>query len=89
MIVEEFLATLLERGAGLVGAHGFEAGLLATSVLVLWHGHSLLSIMLTGLRAARLMFIGVALVALLLVVAISLGWITIGDIPLPNIGGVV
>jgi hypothetical protein len=86
MVLEDALATLLERGAELVGAHGFEAGLLATAVIVLWHGHSLLSLLLTGVKAARLVFIGVALVGLLLVVAVSLGWITIGDIPVPLVG---
>lgn len=86
MVIEDGLARLIEAGAGLVGAHGVEAGLIATAVIVVWHGHSALALITRALRTARIGFMGAALVGLLLVVAVALGWIDVGA--LPSIGAV-
>ena len=81
MVVGELLATAIERAAALAGAHGLEAGLLASALLVLWHGHSALAFLQSALKTVRVGFVGAALVGLLLVVGLSLGWISIGTIP--------
>lgn len=81
MVVEELLSTAIERIAELAGAHGFEAGLVATALIILWHGHSALALLQSGLRTARIGFVGAGLVGLLIVVAVSMGWLDVASLP--------
>ncbi|MFD1634636.1 hypothetical protein ACOZ4L_02760 [Haloplanus ruber] len=81
MVIEELLARAIESGAGLLGAHGVEAGLIATAVIVVWHGHSALALISRVLRTARIGFVGAALVGLLLVVSIAMGWMDVASLP--------
>lgn len=84
MVVEELLASVIERLGVLAGAHGLEAGLVATALIILWHGHSALAFAQSALRTARIGFVGAGLVGLLIVVGISMGWLDVGVFP--NIG---
>jgi len=81
VILEDLVERAIEAAAGFVGAHGIEAGLIATALVVLFHGHHALSMLQSGLQTARLAFLGAATVGLLLAIAIAMGWISIGSIP--------
>ncbi|WP_253738003.1 hypothetical protein [Halohasta salina] len=89
MVLTELVEMAIEAVGGLIGAHGFKAGLVATSLVVLYHGHSILSFIQTAIQTARIAFFGAAAVALLLIVGVSMGWLSVGSLPtlpLPLVG---
>lgn len=81
MVLTEIIEFVLERGFGFIGAHGFEAGMLATALVILYHSHSILSFIQTAIKTVRIGFIGAALVLGALVIGISMGWLTVGQLP--------
>ena len=81
MVGGGLLAGVIDWAAGMVGAHGIKAGLLASAVVAVYHGHSLMSFLQAAAQTARIGFLGAAAVGLLLVVAISMGWIEVSSLP--------
>ena len=81
MVLADLLASLIEWAGSMVGAHGFKTGVIASSLVVLYHGHSILAFVQTAARTAKIGFAGAALVGLLLVVGISMGWLSVGSLP--------
>jgi hypothetical protein len=81
MFLRDVLERLIEFAAGLLGAHGVEAGLVATALVVLWHGHSILAMLQSALRTVRIGFVSAALVGVLLVFAVAMGWISVSSLP--------
>lgn len=81
MVLTDLLERLLEFGSSTLFGFGFEAGLLATAVVLLYHGHSILSFIQTAINTARIAFFGAAAVALLLILGVSMGWISVGSLP--------
>ena len=74
-------AALVESGTSFALDYSFEAGLLATAIIVLYHGHSILSFVQTAIRTARIAFFGAAAVALLLILGVTMGWLSVGSLP--------
>ena len=81
MVGGGLLASAIEWALGLIGAHGFEAGLLATALVVAYHGHSMMAFGQAAFRSARIGFIGAATVGLLIVVSVSMGWMDVEALP--------
>lgn len=81
MVLTEILASIIEFVAGLVGAHGIQAGMVATGLVLLWHGHSVLGMIQSAMRTARIGLVSAALVAGLVVVGVAMGWISISSLP--------
>ena len=81
MVLVDFLERLIEQAISFGLGYSFEAGLLATAVIVLYHGHSILSFIQTAINTARIAFFGAAAVALLLIVGVSMGWLSVGSLP--------
>lgn len=87
MVIQELVARAIEIVAGLVGAHGIEAGLLASAVVIIWHGHRLLAFLQTAIRTFRIGLISAMLVGLAVVMGLTMGWVSIDSIP--SIGGLI
>jgi uncharacterized membrane protein len=87
MIIRELLTRLVGFGAGLIGAHGVEVGLVATGLLIMWRGHRILKFVQNVLRTLRIGFVSAALVGLLILVALAMGWISLSG--LPSLSGVL
>lgn len=80
-MIRDLLARLLEFGAGLVGAHGLEVGMVATALLIMWRGHRILKALQAVLRTVRIGFVSAALVGVLVLTAIAMGWISLSGLP--------
>jgi hypothetical protein len=81
MVLTDLLERLLEFGSSSLFGFGFEASLLATALILLYHGHSILSFIQTAINSMRIAFFGAAAVALLLILSVSMGWISVGSLP--------
>lgn len=81
MVLEGLVAGGIEFVFGLIGAHGFEAGLVASALILVYHGHSFMSFGQAAFRSARIGFVGAAAVGLLIVLALSFGWIEVSSLP--------
>lgn len=81
MVLTELLAKAIEAVGSVIGLYGFEAGLVASAVVVAYHGNSILSFAQTAVRTVRIGFAGAALVGLLLIVGVSMGWLSVGSLP--------
>ncbi|TKX78816.1 hypothetical protein EXE53_19215 [Halorubrum sp. SD626R] len=65
----------------LATGNGIQAGMFATALLLIWRGHRVLAILQSMLETIRIGFIAVAAVALLVLVAIGAGWISVASLP--------
>ena len=81
MVLVDFLESLIESGTSLALGYSFEAGLLATAIIVLYHGHSIIAFIQTAANVMRIAFFGAAAVIVLLVVGLSMGWLSVGSLP--------
>lgn len=81
MVLTELIASAIEAAGSVIGLYGFEAGLVASAVVVAYHGHSILAFLQTAVRTMRIGFAGAALVGLLLIVGVSMGWLSVGSLP--------
>lgn len=81
IVFKDVVAGGLEMVFGFVGAHSLQFGLLASALIAVYHGHSLMAFGQTAFRTARIGFMGAAAVGLLLIVALSMGWIEVSSLP--------
>jgi len=81
MVLVELLETVLEWIFAWIGLHGLKAGAIAVAIVVLWHGHSALSFIHSATASLRIGFVGAGLVGVLLLVALAMGWFSVGDLP--------
>jgi hypothetical protein len=80
-MIPEALAGGVDAVISLATGNGIQAGMFATALLLIWRGHRVLAILQSVLETIRIAFIAAAGVALLVLVAIGAGWISISSLP--------
>jgi len=80
-MLSEPLAAVIEFVAGATGGRGIEAGIVATGLLAVWRGHRILTALQSALRTVRVGFVSAALVGLLILVGLRMGWVSMPAIP--------
>lgn len=71
----------VDAAISLATGNGVQTGMIATALLLIWRGHRVLAILQSALETIRIGFIAAAGVALLVLVAIGTGWISVASLP--------
>jgi hypothetical protein len=55
--------------------------MVATALLIMWRGHRILKALQAVLRTVRIGFVSAALVGVLVLTALAMGWISLSGLP--------